>query len=1535
MGLFMKRKNLTGIVLIVSLLLNLFILPGPSSVYAADGPTDDEPEQGSTPYAYIKGGTFDERSDALIQYLSKSLPSQPTKPKYAMAYHVSRLLMGVDTDYAKAQIESILDKHDINDEYAFSIHAVMNGYLIGKEKYTPVLTNKTKAYLAKWDYSKPLAYTAANYELMTYGAGYLAAEEWPDFVDAGGNNAQKIKEVTLPYIEKYLNSIPAKNIAEHGPVYYEIDIHAVKMIADFAQNTELRRKASMVVDWMMTSLAGDWNQGYLTGTSDRAKNLSGTVTSPDAPEATAAAGWLYFGGRRGINAAETMAYHTFFIAYKGKYTMPNILYYMANDRSTPIVKKESMLEDGRDVRRYTYHSSNYGLASQYDFTANPYDYIYKEGRRTTLKWVSDKPFSTFVPMQDNRFRPSDKYPNVLGYGENPFQQVMQHERTLIGVYNVSDPNYGFSTMYVPFSKSGSIVKRIESDGWIFRHTGSMMFAFKPIKSFTWDTQPIDYDIVWSDQLKNGWILETTELTPYATGNVDSELEAFKNDILSKASIDASAIDAVNPRLTYKSIYGYTLDLTYRPHAATYVGQNKLNGVPVNYSAYPMIDMPWAHQDVGSPVLNLQYNGYGLTYNFADWTVTETGTALPEPQPVNMPIVIPSAAPKNPAPLPKPSGTPWYIDDFESGNVESWTPVSGSWAPAVDGTYTYRQSNASASNALSSSGSPLLTDVDLEVKVKPLSFNGNDRAVTIAARYTDANNMYFVQLKNSNKLELRRKVLGASDLLASTEYPITAGTTYTVRMIVLGHTISVYINGKLQLTGTDTGLASGKIALGTSYTDAEFDNLILYDLSSNPVPQPPQQESYTTLTLDAEADTYVQPGSTNGSKNFGTATTMIVKNDTNNAGGNTRMAFVRFPLNNPGNNNIKNYLDQGAQIQSAKLLLTTVKVGATPSIQTLGLLNNDTWDENQITWNNTVTGFTYSPIKTFAGPLSGGQAIEIDITPQVLNKVLGNGKISFKILSNTDNATANVEYGTKENTTATNRPKLVVTLVPPAIKGGLPSGTVNNNYGNKLLTSNLSPSVTWSVYRGALPPGLTLSNQADSVTGNVYGSLSGSPTIPGIYSFTLQATNGTVSAIKSFTVPVYKPLITTEALFDAHEGRQSALDVTVSPSGPSVTAITNGTTPLVLDQDYAVDPLFNYMYTISDNYLKGLDVRPEPYPIIFHFSDGTTANVNVYMIDSLQITTTSLPSGKVSQPYPDSTIASNLSPIVTWSISSGMLPPGLSLRSFTDNVSGNVYGQVYGVPGKAGSYTFTLKADNVRDHAEKSFTVTITPADSIITTELATFDKNSSKQTDIAIQMITNGNTLLNVFKDSTPLVRDRDYTVSEDQVVIKKQFLSSLNTGVSSFSFDFDYGTDPQLTLTIVDTSPVISPIKVDYDKGNKKGTKLEVSIPANAGHLLSITNGSSVLKQKSDYKLIGNTVKIKKRFLNKLPLGQTQLTFHFDTGTAPVLTINVTKSQGNKDAKDKDKKDKDKDKNKDKDKVKDKEEKIKDKNQADKDKDK
>lgn len=186
--------------------------------------------------------------------------------------------------------------------------------------------------------------------------------------------------------------------------------------------------------------------------------------------------------------------------------------------------------------------------------------------------------------------------------------------------------------------------------------------------------------------------------------------------------------------------------------------------------------------------------------------------------------------------------------------------------------------------------------------------------------------------------------------------------------------------------------------------------------------------------------------------------------------------------------------------------------------------------------------------------------------------------------------------------------------------------------------------------------------------------------------------------------------------------------------------------------------------------------------------------------------------------------------------------------------------------------------------------------SSISVTSATFDKNPAKQEDIETVMTLNGNTLKAIKNGNVTLISGTDYTVKGNTVTILKSYLDSFETGTVRLTFDFSQGVDPVLTIKIVDSSPsipsaTISPTVASFDKNPEAQKDIKVTMNPNDNTFVALKKGSEVLREGRDYIIDGNEVTILSEYLASQSTGRITLTFDFDAGSDPTLTVNITDS--------------------------------------------
>ena len=79
---------------------------------------------------------------------------------------------------------------------------------------------------------------------------------------------------------------------------------------------------------------------------------------------------------------------------------------------------------------------------------------------------------------------------------------------------------------------------------------------------------------------------------------------------------------------------------------------------------------------------------------------------------------------------------------------------------------------------------------------------------VMARHTDERNYYYLSLRSSNTIALRRLVDGNVTTLASAPFTVRPGTWYALRLDAIGDRLRAYVDGVLLLEASDAAHATG-------------------------------------------------------------------------------------------------------------------------------------------------------------------------------------------------------------------------------------------------------------------------------------------------------------------------------------------------------------------------------------------------------------------------------------------------------------------------------------------------------------------------------------------------------------------------------------------------------------------------------------------------------------------------------------------------------------------------------------------------------
>lgn len=299
--------------------------------------------------------------------------------------------------------------------------------------------------------------------------------------------------------------------------------------------------------------------------------------------------------------------------------------------------------------------------------------------------------------------------------------------------------------------------------------------------------------------------------------------------------------------------------------------------------------------------------------------------------------------------------------------------------------------------------------------------------------------------------------------------------------------------------------------------------------------------------------------------------------------------------------------------------------------------------------------------------------------------------------------------------------------PPALPGPLPSACVGFPYLAQVEPTGGTAPYYFSVNSASLPPGLTFNGPpppsfadtpgAASPIGNFKAAaraltqaatLSGIPTQAGNFSIGMTVFDSNfVTATGNVPIAVLAPPVLNAAALPLAT-RNQPYSAQIQASGVGSFSLVNSTAPFTI----SVSPQGLVTATPTTVGTFQFTVRA--------FSPGSTscftqAAFTLEVVDQFTITTTTLPNGRVSLPYSASVQTAGGVGAVSLRVQSGTLPPGLTFSSA---------GALTGTPTQAGSFTFTIEAQDSRPAnsggprlAVRTFTVEIESLLQITTTSL--------------------------------------------------------------------------------------------------------------------------------------------------------------------------------------------------------------------------
>ena len=510
-----------------------------------------------------------------------------------------------------------------------------------------------------------------NHWLLYYASLCLAAESnpgaGPEAWFNGKSSAENIAEARS-YIGDWIGITTRHGQGEfNSPNYIEEYAAPLALLAGWEADPGLRRKARMMLDYLFFDYAVEQLDGAYGGAHSRVYPWQ--VVQPGRTPA-AAFGWLLFG------LGERQPRDTLLILAMSGYVPPPILWRIANDREHPYVDRqlkrtrwrmrhpgpEAFEVEGRStapVTKTTYMDRDFVIGS---CQGGPLQSMQQQ--TWSLIWRTDRPLgeeNTFFGLQPyssplvGTMYYVGKWDTVvhaistgptgkLDYdtpdkleGGSPYEQVFQSGPALVGLYDIP-AGTRFPIVSTFFSRD---LARCEEDpsGWIFCQGGAAYFGFRPFAPGAW--KPVG----WTghmDGLKGMWF--AAGFGDYARGSRCLVSPVPRNGCIVQA---AAARDWPSFGAFKAAVRGLPLQVGLDPAPGAsfttldgtrlkvrFGAAPEVNGVPVDFKAWPLFDSPYGHSDRGSGRLEIRHGQERLLLDFTSAGAPCAASDRPSAKPYN-------------------------------------------------------------------------------------------------------------------------------------------------------------------------------------------------------------------------------------------------------------------------------------------------------------------------------------------------------------------------------------------------------------------------------------------------------------------------------------------------------------------------------------------------------------------------------------------------------------------------------------------------------------------------------------------------------------------------------------------------------------------------------------------------------------------------------------------------------------------------------------------------------------------------------------
>ena len=554
------------------------------------------------------------------------------------------LLRGEKIDEVNARIIELMKDPGTGPFWMFPTAIAAHA---GRDVLSP---EASEAIRDAWKRARQLRGDTENHWAMYHTALYMMAELYPDDPAEswynGLSSAENLEEARS-WLVDWMDITTTIGQGGYNPSHY-IGEYAIPMImlATFAEDPEMKKRGTMMLDWIFAELATVTLDGVLRGPNSRTDDTSVT----ERWNALASSfSWMLFG-----NTPPTRNYGGFgiyFAVLGDHYEVPEVIYRIATDPKADVLQKDRARarrmwryddEHMPTIYKTQYLRHDYAVGSHQGrvsdaIQSHVWDVTWREedprGKHPTIYSLHPHSSGRVMQMQFATFpepmpvsvaaegKPSyNSADKILGC--SPYEKVFQDLDTVIALYDI-DPAARFPQVNGFFSKDLNDVIEHES-GWIFAQGGEAYIAYRPLADYDWiphmsyrrtaSTSGRAYyrehtggRVLVSPHVKNGTIVQA------ANSDEFDSYEDFQQAMLALPM--EYSLDPI-PSVKMTTLRGKEVFVTYGDAPI-------IDGEPLDYSQWKLFEGPHLNAEVGGRKLTITHGDLRRVIDFNTITIIDS------------------------------------------------------------------------------------------------------------------------------------------------------------------------------------------------------------------------------------------------------------------------------------------------------------------------------------------------------------------------------------------------------------------------------------------------------------------------------------------------------------------------------------------------------------------------------------------------------------------------------------------------------------------------------------------------------------------------------------------------------------------------------------------------------------------------------------------------------------------------------------------------------------------------------------------------